>query len=83
MESTLTLHSEDPYEERNVNFEFNCEGLLQSNYKKVVEETYKEANLKSVFGMRQRLKFSRFVTINHAGVILKLTVFAILFTAIF
>lgn len=83
METTLTLHQEDPYEEQKVNFEFYPEGLLQSGYKKIVEETYKEANLKSVFGMRQRLKFSRFVSINHADVILKLTVFAIIFTIIF
>lgn len=82
METTLTLEDTVPLREASSKFEFKSEGLLQSNYKKNVDDTYTDANLKSVFGVRQHLKFSRFVNINHAAVILKLAAFAIVFTLI-
>jgi hypothetical protein len=82
METTLTLEDNVPLSESGSRFEFNSEGLLRSRYKRIVDEAYTDANLRSVFGMRQHLKFSRFVTINHTAVILKLAVFAILFTMI-
>ena len=81
METTLTLEDTVPLSDSS-RFEFNSERLLKSNYKKSVDQTYADANLKSVFGMRQHLKFSRFNRINHAAVILKLAVFAVFFTLI-
>jgi|AVFP01.1.fsa_nt_gi hypothetical protein len=82
METTLTLEDSVPLSESGSRFEFNSEGLLQSMYKRNVDEVYADANLRSVFGMRQHLKFSRFVTINHVAVILKLAVFATFLTMI-
>jgi len=82
MATTLTLEDKVPLSESRSSFEFAAEGLLQSNYKKHVDETYADANLKSVFGRRQHLKFSSFVEINHVAVILKLAVFAVIFTAV-
>jgi hypothetical protein len=82
METTLTLEDSVPLSESSSCFEFTSEGLLKSNYKKHVDETYADANLKSVFGRRQHLKFSRFVEIDHVAVILKLAVFAVIFTAV-
>lgn len=82
METTLTLEDPVPLSVASSKFRFKSEGLLQSNYKKHVDETYTDANLKSVFGVRQHLKFSRFVDINHVSVILKLAVFALVFTLI-
>lgn len=81
METTLTLKDTVPLSESR-RFLFNSERLLRSNYKSNVDKDYEDANLKSVFGMRQHLKFSRFVRINHAAVILKLAVFAVVFTLI-
>ena len=82
METTLTLEDTVPLSDSSYPFEFNSESLLKSAYKNNVDETYADANLKSVFGMRQHLKFSRFIRINHATVILKLAVFAIFFSLI-
>ena len=81
METTLTLKDTVPLSESR-RFLFNSESLLKSNYKNTVDKDYADANLKSIFGMRQHLKFSRFVRINHAAVILKLAVFAVVFTLI-
>ena len=82
METTLTLKDTVPLSDSR-RFLFNSESLLKSNYKNTVDKDYADANLKSIFGMRQHLKFSRFVRINHAAVILKLAVFAVVFTLIF
>ena len=81
MQTTLTLEETIPLES-NSYFEFDSERLLKSKYKNNADKTYAEANLKSVFGMRQHLKFSRFARINHAAVILKLAVFTMIFTLI-
>ena len=81
METTLTLKDTVPLSDSR-RFLFNSESLLKSNYKNTVDKDYADANLKSIFGMRQHLKFSRFVRINHAAVILKLAVFAVVFTLI-
>lgn len=82
METTLTLEDTVPLSESSSRFEFNSEGLLRSIYKRSVDQTYTDANTKTVFGMRQHLKFSRFAKINHIDVILKLAVFAIFFTLV-
>lgn len=81
METTLTLKDTVPLSDPS-RFEFNSERLLKTNYKNNVDKDYADANLKSVFGMRQHLKFSRFIRINHASVVLKLAVFAVVFTLI-
>ena len=63
--------------------DFTNKGLLNSNYKSVVKQNFSKSNTKSIFGIRQRIKFAQFNMINHTAVILKLAVFAIALLAIF
>lgn len=58
-------------------------GLLNSNYKSIVKHNFSKSTTKSVFGIRQRIKSSQLNMVNHTGVILKLSVFAIALIAIF
>ncbi|MEM9678986.1 MAG: hypothetical protein AAF901_01570 [Bacteroidota bacterium] len=76
MELVVTTQDLDPLPEPLMVHDFATEGLLNSNYKTVVDDSYSNASTKTVFGMRQGLKFSRFSTVNYVGVILKLSVFA-------
>ncbi|WP_458628909.1 hypothetical protein [Winogradskyella sp. PC D3.3] len=62
---------------------FTTKGLLNSNYKSIVKHNFKTLGAKSVFGIRQRTKTIQFNTVNHMAVILKLSVFAIFFIALF
>lgn len=63
--------------------QFTNQGLLSSNYKTIVKQNFSESTSKSLFGIRQRIKSSQFYTVNHTAVILKLSVFAIILTALF
>lgn len=62
---------------------FTTNGLLNSNYKSLVNQNFCKSTKKSVFGIRQRLKASQFNMVNHTAVILKLSVFAIALVALF
>ena len=62
---------------------FTTRGLLNSNYKSLVKQNFRQSTTKSVFGIRQRLKSSQFNMVNHTAVILKLSVFAIALIALF
>jgi hypothetical protein len=66
-----------------VELHYTTNGLLNSNYKSIVKQNFRKSTTKSVFGIRQRLKSSQFNMVNHAGVILKLSVFAMVLVAIF
>ena len=58
-------------------------GLLNSNYKSVVNYNFSKSTSKSIFGIRQGLKSSQFNMVNHTAVILKLSVFAMVLVALF
>ncbi len=62
---------------------FTTQGLLNSNYKSVVKHNFSKSTTKSVFGIRQQLKSSKFSTVNHTAVILKISVFAMFLVALF
>ncbi|WP_405576136.1 hypothetical protein [Winogradskyella sp. Asnod2-B02-A] len=62
---------------------FRTQGLLNSNYKSVVKNSFSKSSSKSIFGIRQRLKASQLNTVNHTAAILKLSVFAIALIALF
>lgn len=62
---------------------FTTNGLLTSNYKSIVKQSFNNSSTKSVFGIRQRLKAFQFNMVNHTAVILKLSVFAIALIALF
>ncbi len=83
MELALTAQDTEPFPEPRKAFEFKSEGLLNSNYKTVVKRTYNDATTKSVFGMRRRLKFSRFNKVIPIDVVLKLSVFVMTLALIF
>lgn len=62
---------------------FTTYGLLNSNYKSVVKQNFKNLQSTSVFAKRQYLKAFQFNVVNHAAVILKLSVFAAILVALF
>ena len=62
---------------------YTTNGLLNSNYKSIVKHNFSKSTTKSVFGIRQRIKSSQLNMVNHAAIILKLSVFAIALVAIF
>lgn len=62
---------------------FTTQGLLNSNYKSVVKNSFRNSSSKSIFGIKQRLKASQFNMVNHTAAILKLSVFAIALIALF
>jgi len=63
--------------------EFAAQGLLNSNYKSVVKQNYSTSTTKSIFGIRQHIKYSQLNRVNHTAVILKLSVFAMVLVALF
>ena len=83
MELVLTQQDTEPSPKPKNEFVFGKEGLLNSNYKSVVAQNYTDASSKSVFGIRQHLKYKSFNTINHIGVVLKLSIFAAILAMIF
>lgn len=58
-------------------------GFLNSCYKSVVKETFKNASGKSVFSVRRRIKNSRYYFVSGIEVALKLSVFLVAILAIF
>jgi len=59
------------------------EGLLKSNYKVVVNGNFKATSSDSIFKTRQGIKAIQFNSVNHASVILKLSIFTIALIALF
>ncbi|NRB84657.1 MAG: hypothetical protein HRU49_12960 [Winogradskyella sp.] len=62
---------------------YTTNGLLNSNYKSIVKHNFSKSTTKSVFGIRQRIKSSQLNMVNHVGMVLKLSFFAIALVAIF
>jgi len=62
---------------------YTTNGLLNSNYKSIVKHNFSNSTTKSVFGIRQRIKSSQLNMVNHIGIVLKISVFAIALVAIF
>ncbi len=58
-------------------------GLLNSNYKSIVDYNLKHANSKSIYGIKQRLKGRRYQFTYSIETCLKLSVFAMLLVFIF
>ncbi len=81
MEITLTALENDPLPEP-IGYIKTEKPLLNSTFKAVSDKNYSEAS-SSIFGKRQRLKFSRFNNVNAVGVALKLSVFVMALALIF
>ncbi len=58
-------------------------GFLNSQYKTVVKDSLKDTSKKSIFGLRRRIKNSRYTFVSGMEVALKLSVFLIAIIAIF
>jgi hypothetical protein len=83
MELVLTQQEIAPSAKPRHEFIFNNERLLNSNYKSTVEKNFINSSPKSVFGVRQHLKFKRFNMVSHMDVVLKLSIFVITLAVLF
>jgi len=61
----------------------SSQGLLNSNYQKIVRENYNRLNTRSVFGVKQYVKSEQYQFTSGIETVLKLSVFATIFTVIF
>ncbi|WP_431137237.1 hypothetical protein [Psychroserpens mesophilus] len=77
MELLITQELE-PLPIRHLETEFETpEGLLNSNYKKVVKCNLNNLNSNSIFGIRQRVKSRQYQFTSSIETLLKVSVFAI------
>ena len=59
------------------------EGLLNSNYQRIVRKNFSNTTSHSVFGIRQRLKKTQYKFTSGIEVLLKISAFATFIIAIF
>jgi hypothetical protein len=83
MELLITQELE-PLPIRNLKREFETpEGLLNSNYKKVVKCNLNNRNSNSIFGIKQRVKSRQYQFTSSIETLLKVSVFVIVLAVIF
>lgn len=82
MELVFTVEDLEP-EPKVIETQIKPEGLLNSNYKKLVKKNFNNTSSKSIFGMRQRLKRSQYQLTSSIETILKVAAFAVIFIAIY
>lgn len=70
------LSSTEPEPESN-SLPLRPSGILNSNYKFIVRQNFKQANSKSIFAIRQRIKSRQIQFTPSIDTILKLSVFAV------
>jgi len=58
------------------------DGLLNSNYKAIARQNLRNRSTKSIFGIRQAIKSRQYQFTSSIATILKLSVFAIVLSAI-
>jgi len=58
------------------------QGLLNSDFKQIAKENFFHSKPQSLHGIRQKIKSRQYQAVTHAETILKLSVFAIVLTAI-
>ena len=83
MEIVLNTLDIEPLPEPEVINGFTNRPLLNSNYKAAAHKNLINSSKRSVFGMRQRIKFKRFNNVNAVGVALKVSVFILALTLMF
>ena len=78
MELVITSSHLKPEPKRRLKTQFvRPEGLLNSNYKSIVNGNFKNANSSSIFGIKQSLKGRQYQFTSSIDTLLKLSVFAI------
>lgn len=83
MELVLTQEDLEPLLKQQKDLITEHSGFLNSEYKSVVNESLNNGSSKSLFGIRQRIKNSNYVTTNVAATTLRLSVFLIAILLIF
>ena len=84
MELVLSATDLDPLPERKSELNVTRpEGILNSNYKKVVKCNFDSNSSQSIFGIRQRIKSRRYQFTPGIDVILKVSVFVIALAVMF
>ncbi|WP_034041336.1 hypothetical protein [Wocania ichthyoenteri] len=82
MELVLKVEDLEP-EPKVIKKHIKPEGLLNSNYKKLVKKNLNYTTSQSLFGMRQRLKTCQYQFTSSIETILKVAAFAVIFIAIY
>jgi len=82
MELVLKIEDLEP-EPRTIEKQAKPEGLLNSNYKKLVKKNLKNTTSQSLFGMRQCLKRGQYQFTSSIETVLKVSAFVVVFIAIF
>ena len=78
MELVLTSQKLEPSPKPRLKTEFvRPEGLLNSNYKSVVNCNFRNTNSTSIFGIKQRVKSRQYQITSSIDTLLKLSVFVI------
>ncbi|MFT5848951.1 hypothetical protein [Psychroserpens sp.] len=78
MELVLTSQKLEPSPTPRLETEFvRPEGLLNSNYKSAVNYNLHHTNSSSIFGIKQRIKGTRYHLTSSIDTVLKLSVFTI------
>ena len=82
MDITLTPSEAEVLPEPSLGYVKKTKPLLNSNYKATAEQSFTKPKASSVFVKRQHLKFNRYNDIIPAGVIVRLSLFAIVLSMI-
>jgi len=77
MKSIITTPDPEPFSVRNYSINNSHLGLLNSNYKSVVNCSFKSLKKPSIFNVRRRLKSSRFSKSCSIETTLKVSIFLI------
>ncbi len=84
MELVLTEQDLEPLLERKVLEDYiKPEGILNSNYKKLVKESLNSPTSASLFSIKQRLKSNQYKFTSSIETVLKVSTFATIIVAIF
>lgn len=77
MELTLTTEDLEPLPEpKALKNYYKLEGLLNSNYQSIVKNNFSNTTSHSIFGIRQRIKKTKYKLTSSIEVLLKVSVFA-------
>lgn len=80
MELVLSSQNLEPFPKQEI---VRPEGLLNSNYKRIVSSNYKTTNTNTLFAIKQRVKSRQFQFTSSIDTILKLTVFTVAIVLMF
>ena len=83
MELALTIDDLEPLPKQNKDLICEPLGFLNSQYKTVVKDSLKDTSTRSIFGLRRRIKSSRYYLTSGVEVALKVSAFFTIILLIF